>query len=155
MEAKKGAFSCRKRLQLLRDRDHQFVTQLVDQYNDVLLKAARTHKISVDTAEELVQDTWSDFYSQIERFEGRSHIRTYLIGILYNKIRAHLRQSSKNIYTANIESEEFLFFNQDRAIYNRDPEKHIQALDRVKSVQWAFRQRAGPKTNNRHRIGGG
>ena len=54
-----------------------------------------THKLSKDEAEEIVQDTWSDFFAQIERFEGRSHIRTYLIGILYNKVKEHIRKKQR------------------------------------------------------------
>ncbi len=50
------------------------------------------HKISDrQVAEDLVQDTFLVAFEKIASFEGRSHPRTWLFGILNNKILEHYR----------------------------------------------------------------
>lgn len=57
----------------------------INLHTQPLFACARGLGFSESDAEELVQDTFSSFLNAIERFEGRSKLRTYLFGILYNK----------------------------------------------------------------------
>ncbi|MEM7646579.1 MAG: sigma-70 family RNA polymerase sigma factor, partial [Pseudomonadota bacterium] len=125
-------------LNQLRQRDSQAVSYLVEKYSKTLMKAALTHKISADEAEEVVQDTWADFFAQVEKFEGRSHVRTYLIGILYNKIKTHLRQAKKTVHADEIDYEEKLF--QDGLWKNepRDPENILNTRNGISQLQEAL-----------------
>lgn len=76
-------------------RDHDAVTILITKYNEVLIKGALKQGLAFDQADEVVQETWSTFFEKVENFEGRSHIRTYLFGILYNKIKELWRSNKK------------------------------------------------------------
>lgn len=50
---------------------------------------------SPDAAEDLAQSAFLALLQGLERFEGRSHIRTFLFGIFYNKVSEYLREKSK------------------------------------------------------------
>lgn len=44
-------------------------------------------------AEDLVQDVFTTFFERLDRFEGRSQLRTWLFGILHNKALERHRAS--------------------------------------------------------------
>ncbi len=85
-------FSAPAFLAALKERDRAAITTLVETYTPHLCRAAMGQNMPEDQVEELVQSTWKSFFDAIERFEGRSHIRTYILGILYNKIREKRRE---------------------------------------------------------------
>src|SRR5581483_11477047 len=61
------------------------LSRLVSEHTAVLLRGAMAMGFSQADAEELVQDTFVAYLKARERFEGRSSVRTFLFGILYNK----------------------------------------------------------------------
>jgi RNA polymerase sigma-70 factor, ECF subfamily len=63
-----------------------FVT-LVDRYHESLVRLATTFVPSPAVAEEVVQETWLGVVRGIERFEGRSSLKTWLYRILVNRAR--------------------------------------------------------------------
>lgn len=77
------------------------MTLLINEYHDPLFYGAIKSGLATDQAEEVVQGTWSTFFIKAENFQGRSHIRTYLFGILYNKIKEIWRSNKK--YTHDFE----------------------------------------------------
>ena len=64
---------------------------VVERYLRQILRAARGAGLSPQDAEEVTQETFTTFLEIAPRFEGRSHVRTFLFGILYRKI-AELRR---------------------------------------------------------------
>ena len=84
-------------LNLLKTRDSQFLTELFETTNPYLFRLLGSQKIFAETAEELIQDTWQVFFKTLDTFEGRSQIKTYLSGILINKLREHRRYYKKTI----------------------------------------------------------
>lgn len=86
-------------LEILKKREPEAIRKLVEAYHLILFKAAIGQLKDAVLAEDVVQDTWSTFFADIERFEGRSHIRTYLFGIMYNKVREKRRDVAKYILT--------------------------------------------------------
>ena len=60
---------------------------LVRRYQAQLVRLASTFVSSRAVAEEVVQETWLAVVRGIERFEGRSSIRTWLFRILMNQAR--------------------------------------------------------------------
>jgi RNA polymerase sigma-70 factor (ECF subfamily) len=92
-------FSSVEFIDKLKKRDTLAVTQLVEQYHEALFKGAIKQGLAPDQAEVVVQNTWGTFFEQVEKFQGRSHIRTYLFGIMYNKAKETFRENKK--YTAD------------------------------------------------------
>ncbi len=54
-------------------------------------------------AEDVAQDTFVTFIESAPRFEGRSHVRTWLFGILYKKIAAARRSLGRHQAMDNID----------------------------------------------------
>ncbi len=72
----------------LRDGDEAAFEVLVTRYHQPLLRLARSMVASPAVAEEAVQDTWMGVVRGIERFEGRSSLKTWLFRILGNRARS-------------------------------------------------------------------
>lgn len=75
-------------LSRLREGDEDAFAQLVDRYQARLLRFARSMVQTPAVAEEVVQDTWMAVVKGIERFEGRSSLKTWLFRILENRARS-------------------------------------------------------------------
>lgn len=69
--------------------------QWVDLYADALYSYAFRSIPNPDTARDLVQETFAAALKNRRTFEGRSKEKTWLIGILRNKIYDHLRRKYK------------------------------------------------------------
>jgi len=72
-------------LELLRAGSSELLTRVVHENTEALLAAAWGLGWKGTDAEDLVQETFVTFLKAVERFEGRSTLKTYLFGILYNK----------------------------------------------------------------------
>lgn len=71
----------------LQSRDEAGVRQLVAAWTPSMLRLARAHTSSGTSAEDAVQDAWVTVLSEIECFEGRSALRTWVLGIVINTAR--------------------------------------------------------------------
>lgn len=71
----------------LQRRDEAGVAQLVTAWTPSMLRLARAHTSCDASAEDAVQDAWVTVLSQIERFESRSALRTWVLGIVINTAR--------------------------------------------------------------------
>src|SRR4051794_5566693 len=74
-------------LGLLRAGDRDAFAELVDTWSPMLLRVALLHVSTRASAEEVVQDTWLAVIGQLDRFEGRSSLRTWVFRILENQAR--------------------------------------------------------------------
>ena len=74
-------------LAALRRGDEEAFRKLVDEYGPFLMRLALMHVPSRAIAEEVVQDTWVAVLNGIDRFEGRSSLRTWIASILLNMAR--------------------------------------------------------------------
>jgi RNA polymerase sigma-70 factor, ECF subfamily len=74
-------------VQALRDGDQAAFAALVDELSPALLRLALMHVPSRAVAEDVVQDTWIGVIKGIDRFEGRSSLRTWIFQILLNTAR--------------------------------------------------------------------
>jgi len=68
----------------LRAGDERAFAQLLDEYSPALLRVAMTHVGTRTVAEEVVQETWLGVINGIDRFEGRSSLKTWIFRILTN-----------------------------------------------------------------------
>jgi RNA polymerase sigma-70 factor (ECF subfamily) len=88
-------------LSRLRSGDEEAFVMLVDRYQQPMLRLARSMVPSQSVAEEAVQDTWMGVVRGIDRFEGRSSLKTWLFRILINRTRS---AGSREPVNASIES---------------------------------------------------
>lgn len=123
-------------LNKVRDKDNEAISFLIDKYHDVLFKAALKQGLGIDQAEEVVQETWSTFFQKAENFEGRSHIRTYIFGILYNKIKELWRSNKK--YTHDYSDEHIeKIFSDDGEHYQtpKDPSDWVESEEFISILE--------------------
>jgi RNA polymerase sigma-70 factor, ECF subfamily len=70
---------------------------LVDKYGPSLLRVATLYVPTRAVAEEVVQETWLAVLSGIDRFEGRSSLKTWLFRILTNKAKTRGQRESRTL----------------------------------------------------------
>jgi RNA polymerase sigma-70 factor (ECF subfamily) len=75
------------RLEALRRGDEDAFRALVAEHAPFLMRLVMMHVPSHAVAEEVVQDTWLAALEGLDRFEGRSSLRTWLASIALNKAR--------------------------------------------------------------------
>jgi RNA polymerase sigma-70 factor (ECF subfamily) len=76
-----------RRIARLRRGEESAFVELVDQHHSVLLRIAMGYVADREVAEEVVQDTWMAVIESLNRFEGRSSLRTWICGILIHKAK--------------------------------------------------------------------
>ena len=74
-------------VQKLRDGDEEAFAGLVEELTGPLTRLALAHVPSRAVAEEVVADTWVGVLTGLDRFEGRSALRTWIFQILLNNAR--------------------------------------------------------------------
>ena len=75
--------------------DHEAIEQVVRAYTEHLFKGSLGLGFSEIEASELVQNVWGTFFDVLPNFKAKSHIRTFLFGILYNKAKELKREYAK------------------------------------------------------------
>jgi RNA polymerase sigma-70 factor (ECF subfamily) len=78
----------------LRQRDPEALAQAVRDHARMLFRAARGLGFAEPEAEDLVQEVFATFLDRLDSFEGRSHLRTWLFGILHRKAMERRRASA-------------------------------------------------------------
>ena len=71
-------------LERLRRGDEDAFRALVEEHGPFLMRLVMMHVPSRAIAEEVVQDTWLAALNGLDRFEGRSMLRTWLASIALN-----------------------------------------------------------------------
>ena len=71
----------------LRARDKVAFAALVRELHGSLVHVAMTFVSSRATAEEIAQDTWGSVLASLDRFEGRSSLRTWIFRICTNRAK--------------------------------------------------------------------
>lgn len=74
-------------LRHLRSGNEDAFRVLVGRYQPVLLRVARSYVPGDAVAQEVVQETWLAVLNGIDRFEGRSSLKTWIFRILVNRAR--------------------------------------------------------------------
>jgi RNA polymerase sigma-70 factor (ECF subfamily) len=87
----------------LKSRDAVFLESLFFKINPILLKILASNGVFAENAEDLVHQTWERFFTNLDKFEGRSEIQTFVCGILLNKIREYRRANKRMVYEEDSE----------------------------------------------------
>jgi RNA polymerase sigma factor (sigma-70 family) len=81
----------------LRAGDEAMFGQLLDSWSRGMLRAARAYVSTEDSAEDVVQDTWLAVIRGIDRFEGRSSLKTWVYRILVNTAKTRGVRESRTV----------------------------------------------------------
>lgn len=87
----------------LRRRDEATIVAIVQECARPLYRAARGMGFPDHEAEDLAQDVLTTFIQTLDRFEGRSQVKTWLFGILHHKVRERRRARSRESLTESID----------------------------------------------------
>jgi RNA polymerase sigma-70 factor (ECF subfamily) len=135
----------------LQEGDQAVIEFVVHAYLGQVLRTARGAGLDGSEAEELAQATFATFIDTAARFEGRSHVRTWLFGILYRKLQEHWRQAGRDRQLDELDERFLQQFGTngrwlqppnapDEALYAREIRRHLSAcLQRAaRSQRMAF-----------------
>ncbi len=81
----------------LRAGDAAAFAELVGAWSPVMLRVARLYVSTAASAEEVVQDTWLAVVSELDRFEGRSSVKTWVFRILENLARTRGERDARSV----------------------------------------------------------
>ena len=81
----------------LKSGDEATFATLVDRYSAALLRAALIYVRDRAVAEEVVQETWLGVIRGIERFEGRSSLKTWIFRILANTAKTRGERERRTV----------------------------------------------------------
>ena len=84
-------------LERLRGGDEAAFASLVDRHHNALLRLAMAYVSDRSVAEEVVQETWIGVLEGLDRFEGRSSLKTWIFRILTNKAKTRGVRESRHV----------------------------------------------------------
>jgi RNA polymerase sigma-70 factor (ECF subfamily) len=90
----------------LRDGDEETFAWPLTGWSGSMLRLARTFVSTTASAEEVVQDTWLAVLQGIERFEGRSSLRTWVYRILVNIARKRGSVERRTVPWASLDQDD-------------------------------------------------
>jgi RNA polymerase sigma-70 factor (ECF subfamily) len=90
----------------LRDGDEAAFRHLVQRMNRGLLRVAQAFVESPAAAEEVVQETWLAVVAQIDGFEGRSSLRTWIGSILCNRAKTRGVRDKRSVPFSSLTKED-------------------------------------------------
>ena len=74
--------------------DEYLLQELVHEHTKYLFFVIKKYKLDESKEKEVLQETWKTFIEKIDLFKGKSKIRTFITGIMINKVR-ELRRTEK------------------------------------------------------------
>src|SRR5690349_24752971 len=92
-------------LAALRCGDEDAFSALVDAYGAAMHRVALTFVRSSAVADEVVQEAWLGALRGLDRFEGRSSVKTWLLRIVANIARTHAVREARAVPFSSIELE--------------------------------------------------
>jgi RNA polymerase sigma-70 factor (ECF subfamily) len=84
----------------LKGRDRGAIELIVRSYTEQIYRACLGLGFDANGAQELTQSVWVTFFDVICNFQAKSHVRTFVFGILYNKA-SELRRDHAKVETSD------------------------------------------------------
>lgn len=146
-------------LERLRAGDEAAFGQLVDKYATSMLRVAQMYVPSRAVAEEVVQEAWLGVLGSLDRFEGRSSLKTWLFRIVVNRAKTRGERERRTVPFAALASQEaaqdfetvdvdrFIAADADRAPHHwatpprrweESPERNLQSSETIARVRAAI-----------------
>jgi RNA polymerase sigma-70 factor (ECF subfamily) len=89
-------------LNALKAGDENAFTALVQRYHGALIRLAMGYVKDHAIAEDVVQETWLTCIRSLDRFEGRSTLKTWIFGIALNTARSRGRKEGRVLPFASL-----------------------------------------------------
>ena len=138
----------------LRVGNEQAFEVLLDRLSAPMLRFARSILSDRETAEEVVQDTWLAAIRGLDRFEGRSSLKTWIFSILANVARTRVKRERRTVAFSSISEIESPIdklaaeaerFSEDRHAWmspprrqKQTPEDHLLSTEAVTRIDAAL-----------------
>jgi RNA polymerase sigma-70 factor (ECF subfamily) len=90
----------------LRAGDEETFMELIRALNPSLLRVARMFVPTAAAAEDVVQETWLAVLNGIDRFEGRSSLKTWIFRILTNTAKTRGERERRSVPFSTLDTEE-------------------------------------------------
>jgi RNA polymerase sigma-70 factor, ECF subfamily len=119
-------------VEALRRGDGMAFRQLIDAHSPALMRVARGYVGSRAVAEEVVQETWLAVLRGVERFEGRSSLKTWIFRILTNVASARASRERRSVPFSSLAAREVA---GGQTVV--DPERFLPAGDECWPGHWA------------------
>ena len=87
----------------LREGDEQAFEALIARHDGALRRVARTYLRTDAAVDDVVQETWLGVVRGLDRFEGRSSLRTWIFSILVNRARTRAVRDARSLPFSAIE----------------------------------------------------
>src|SRR5215208_8519031 len=121
----------------LREGDEAAFAELIDRYGATMVRVAQMYVRDRGTAEEVVQETWLAVLNGIDRFEGRSSLKTWLFRILTNRAKTRGERDGRVLPFSALASNE----SDEPSV---DPDRFL-GPDSRNPEAWAAPPRAWPQ----------
>jgi RNA polymerase sigma-70 factor (ECF subfamily) len=95
-----------KLVERLRARDEKAFMELVLELTPSLLRVARMFVPTAAVAEDVVQETWLAVLNGIDRFEGRSSLKTWIFRILTNTAKTRGERERRSVPFSALDTED-------------------------------------------------
>jgi RNA polymerase sigma-70 factor (ECF subfamily) len=110
-------------IEALRRGEEAAFVALIGRYHQTLLRIALLHVADQAAAEDVVQETWMGVLRGINRFEGRSSLKTWIVHILVNRAKTRGKRERRSIpFSA-------LTYDDDSDAPTVEPERFLPADD--------------------------
>jgi RNA polymerase sigma-70 factor (ECF subfamily) len=90
-------------LDRLRAGDETAFMELVERHHAALVRLARTFVASTAVAEDVAQETWLGVLNGLDRFEGRSSLKTWIFRILVNRAKTRGERESRSVPFSSVD----------------------------------------------------
>src|ERR1044071_4596004 len=90
----------------LRAGDEAAFEALVARHYATMLAVAQTYVKSRAVAEEVVQEAWLGCVNGLDRFEGRSSLRTWILSILVNQAKTRGAREARSVPFSSLAAED-------------------------------------------------
>jgi RNA polymerase sigma-70 factor (ECF subfamily) len=106
-------------LERLRRSEESAFTQLVDRHHAAMVRVARVYVGSVAAAEEVAQEAWVGVLEGLDRFEGRSSVKSWIFAIVGNCAKTRGARERRSVPFSSLGQED------DEAGPSVEPERFL------------------------------
>lgn len=124
-------------VEALRAGDESAFASLLDQYHTSLVRLALIYVSSRAVAEEVAQETWLSVLQGLDRFEGRSSLKTWIFRILTNRAKTRGQREARQVPFSDLAAAEI---EADEPAV--EPSRFLPADD----PEWPHHWAAGPQS---------